>query len=48
LAPARWLSKASIRFAVWVDAEQDPNDLAPVGTFRIRIAHAQLIGCSSS
>ena len=40
LARARWLSKAcprSIRFAVHVDVQHDPRDLAPVDTFRIRI-----------
>ena len=32
----------SIRFAVWVDMQNDPRDLAPVGTFRIRIEHAHV------
>jgi hypothetical protein len=27
----------SIRFAVRVDVQDDPRDLAPAGTFRIRI-----------
>jgi hypothetical protein len=32
----------SIRFAAWVDMQNDPRDLAPVGTFRIRIEDAQV------
>jgi hypothetical protein len=26
-----------IRFAIWVDVQHDPCDLAPVGTFRRRM-----------
>ena len=32
----------SVRFAVWVDVQNDPRDLAPVGTFRIRIKQAHV------
>jgi len=30
----------SIRFAVRIDVQHDPRDLAPVGTFSVRIQHA--------
>jgi len=32
----------SIRFAVRVDVQHDPRDLAPVGAYRIRIEQAQV------
>ena len=32
----------AIRFAVRVDVQHDPRDLAPEGTFRIRIEHAHV------
>ena len=32
----------SIRFAVRIDVQHDPRDLAPEGTFRIRIEHAHV------
>jgi hypothetical protein len=32
----------SIRFAVRINVQYDPRDLAPVGTFRIRIEHAHV------
>ena len=40
-----WLSKAlprPIRFALWIDVQHDPRDLAPVGPFCIRIEHAHV------
>ena len=32
----------AIRFVVRVDVQHDPRDLAPIGTVRIRIEHAQV------
>ena len=32
----------SIRVAVGIDVQHDPCDLAPVGTFRIRVEHAHV------
>jgi hypothetical protein len=34
----------SIRFVVRIDVQHNPCDLAPVGTFRIRIEHAHVGG----
>jgi hypothetical protein len=32
----------SIRLSIWIDVQDDPRDLAPVGTFGGGIEHAQI------